>query len=382
MLLAVLMPVHLIVQAEEAPAARLLGLNIGKADCMLLLWQDRAYLIDAGYSHTYPALKTALEQFQIDHLDGVFLTHCHKDHSGGMMPLAQSDIRVDRWYAPAFWLDAGNDGHPMALAAAYRGEETVWLSAGDVIDCGGGASLTVLGPLSRNEENENNNSLVMRFSSPAGSILFAGDMKEEEEDALLSAGLITACDLLKAGHHGDGNTASAAFLDQLKPRAALIFTSTPEETDTPSPSLIRRLLKRQCAVFVTQEYSDAVLLTLKNGEIRAEDVQWTDVPSRKTDLRLAIDLTDDALTIENTSGEALSLSGCILYSSKGDETLTLPELTLSPDQTLRIGSRGTNAESDIIWNEKRVWSRKKRDVAILYDAWGRPIACTDNGLEE
>ena len=32
------------------------------------------------------------------------------------------------------------------------------------------------------DENENNNSLVMRFSSPHGSILFAGDMKNEEEN--------------------------------------------------------------------------------------------------------------------------------------------------------------------------------------------------------
>ena len=85
----------------ETPEAKLLCLNIGKADCMLLLWQDQAYLIDGGYYQTWPALETALSQYQVTHLNGVFLTHCHKDHFGGLYALAASDVPVDAWYAPA-----------------------------------------------------------------------------------------------------------------------------------------------------------------------------------------------------------------------------------------------------------------------------------------
>ena len=77
--------------------AKLLCLNIGKADCMLLLYGNTNWLIDTGYEVTYNALKTALDEYQIDHLDGVFLTHCHEDHDGGLMPLAQSNIPVNAW---------------------------------------------------------------------------------------------------------------------------------------------------------------------------------------------------------------------------------------------------------------------------------------------
>ena len=61
-------------------AAKLLCLNIGKADCMLLMYGNANYLIDTGYEQTWPALETALSQYGVTWLNGVFLTHCHEDH--------------------------------------------------------------------------------------------------------------------------------------------------------------------------------------------------------------------------------------------------------------------------------------------------------------
>ena len=40
--------------------------------------------------------------------------------------------------------------------------------------------------------------------------------------------------------------------------AAVILTSTAEEPDTPAESTVRRLDKAGCAVYVSQEYHDAV----------------------------------------------------------------------------------------------------------------------------
>ena len=44
----------------ETETARLVCLNIGKADCMLLQYQNQNFLIDAGYEATYPALAEML----------------------------------------------------------------------------------------------------------------------------------------------------------------------------------------------------------------------------------------------------------------------------------------------------------------------------------
>ena len=367
----------------DAEQARLVCLNIGKADCMLLLLPDGAFLIDAGYAQTYPALETALKQYGVSHLNGVFLTHCHKDHAGGLYALAQSETAVDAWYAARIYFDVDGDQHPAQAAAALRGQEVVWLDAGDTIPAGKNGAFTVLGPRTVNEDNENNNSLVLRFSSPAGSILFAGDMKEDEEYDLLAENAFSPCALLKAGHHGDSGATTDAMLQKVRPQAAVILTSTVEEMDTPDPSTLRRLAAVGSAVYVSQDAEDALLFTLENGTVASvENVAWAGVPPRAQGLSLVLDTADDRLTIQNSGSEAVSLAGCLLYSLKGDETLRLPDQTLLPGQALIIGTRTTQGDMDLKWDDKRVWNQKKRDVAILYDPYGRALARTDNGLPE
>lgn len=366
----------------DAGAARLVCLNIGKADCMLLLYEDQAFLIDTGYAQTYPALETMLRELGVQRLNGVILTHCHDDHAGGLMPLAKSDIPVDAWYAARIYYDVKEGEHPAALAAAARGASVSWLDAGDGIPVGKTGGLTVLGPLQANTENENNNSLVLRFSSPQGSILLCGDMKEEEEAALLQAGALEKSDVIKAGHHGDNKATGLSLLRAVQPRAAVILTSTQEEPDTPAPETLRRLAAAGCPVYVSQDGKDALEVRLEGGHITVLDVSWPGVPPRQTGLSLEIDMEKDGLTIRNESDLGITLSGCQVYSSKGEDLLPLPELTLSPGAEYRIGSRATPDACDLLWDMKRVWHKKKRDMAILYDAYGRAIVRTDNGLAE
>ena len=370
--------------AENAgDEVKLLCLNIGKADCFLLFRGDTCWLIDAGYEQNYPALEAALKEYQVDHLDGVFLTHCHEDHEGGLMPLAKSDVPVGAWYAASLWHDVEEGKHPAVLAAKERGEKVTWLSAGDVIPAGSGATFTVLGPTEVNEENENNNSLVLLFDSPAGSILLCGDMKTAEEEDLLSSGKLSPCTLLKAGHHGDNGTLTNGFLKTVRPEAAVISTSTAEEADTPAESTLMKLQNAGCETFVTQDYHDAVLLTLSGGRVTGtEDIEWTGAPPRIEGITLEIDSEDDTVTLKNTTGNAVSLDGYVLFSTRGDERLLLSGLTLEAGGSWTIGGRKTKGFADQIWDEKGIWAKKKKDVGILYDCWGRPVACADNGAEE
>ena len=370
--------------AESAASeVQLLCLNIGKGDCLLLFYGETRWLIDAGYEVSWPALKAALAEYGVDHLDGVFLTHCHEDHYGGLTSLAGSDIPVGAWYASPLYYDINKEGHPLVLAARQRGEEVTWLSAGTEIPVGGDASFTVLGPLSVNEKNENNNSLVLSFSSPAGSILLCGDMKNKEEKELVEAGNISACTLLKAGHHGDSKTLTSEFLMAARPQAAVICTSTAQEPDTPAPAVLDKLKNIDCQAYVTQDFHDAVLFTLSGGKVTGvEDISWTGVPARAEGITMEIDYGTDTITLRNTAAEPVSLDGYTIFSTTGNEALTLKDLTLENGGSWTIGGRKTTAPVDQIWDEKYVWSDKKRDVGALYDPWGRPVACADNGLKE
>ena len=379
LILSLLFPVAM---AESQEKVDLVCLNIGKADCMLLLYKDQAYLIDAGYEQNAPAIFTMLSHIGVTYLDGVFLTHCHEDHQGGLMALAQSDIQVGAWYAAEIYHDVKPAKHPMVLAAKERGQIVSWLRAGDQIFLDDDTVFSVLGPLSTDTENENNNSLVLHFSSPHGSILLAGDMKDEEENELLKANRLSPVDVFKVGHHGDNKVASLNFLRVIQPKAAIILTNTQEEKDTPAPSTMTRLAAVGCQTYVSHNFQDAIWLTLQNNDISVYDVTWNDIPARETKLKLTIDTQDDRLIIRNTSNHDISLQDWKIYSSKGNELLTLPAVMLSPGEDFIVGSKSSGKNYDLKWDKKQVWHKNKLDHALLYDAWGRLIACTDNGKPE
>lgn len=361
----------------------LLCLNIGKADCMLLTHQDHHFLIDAGYAHTWPALRTALSQAGITRLDGVFLTHCHEDHDGALLALAESGIAVDAWYASPFSIEVEDmSRHPAVLAAARRGQDVVWLSPGMTVSAGENAVFTVLGPLRLNTENENSNSLVMTFSCSRGSILLTGDMKEDEAADLMAAGLFSPCDLLKISHHGDNKTLSKAILAAIRPKAAVILTDTRQEPDTPAPSVLKMLTQAGCRTVVSQDVHDAVRFTLTDKTIDIEDVRWDGIPERTAALQMSVSTKDDTVTIRNTGSASVSLKDYVLFSTKGNETLTLSDAELPPGGLRVIGSLSTKGSADQTWPDKKIWNKKKRDVAILYDNWGRPVAFADNGITD
>lgn len=362
---------------------RLVCLNIGKADCMLLLYQNEAYLIDTGYEQNWPALETMLRQYGVTHLNGVFLTHCHEDHEGGLFALARSDTAVDAWFAPRIYYGVNENLHPAVRAAAVRNESVTWLEAGNRISVGSDGAFSVLGPLSVDVTNENNNSLVMRFFCGQGSILFAGDMKEDEEYELLQSGAFSSCDVLKVGHHGDNKATSKKMLKIVQPDVAVILTDSREEPDTPASSTLKRLDNVGCVPYISQDFSDALEITLKKGQKpTVTDVVWDNVPKRAENISLSMDAENDTLTVYNQGNEPLNLSGCMVYSTKGNELLALPDAAVAAGGQIVIGTKSTDSGADIYLSAKKVWNKKNLDRAIFYDAYGRVLACTDNGLAE
>ena len=97
---------------------------------------------------------------------------------------------------------------------------------------------------------------------------------------------------------------------------------------------------------------------------------------------LSIDVDNDTLTVYNQGKEDINLNGCRVYSTKGNELLTLPDAAVAAGGQIVIGTRTTEAGADVYLDAKRVWNKKNLERAILYDAYGRVLACTDNGFTE
>ena len=361
--------------AGEADTMTLLAINVGKADCLILRSGHTTYMIDTGTVQSWGAVSAALRLNGITSLDGVIVTHTDKDHAGGVWALATSGIPVGAWYASAFFCEVTEDKHPVVLAAAVRGETVRWLKSGDTLPLDGG-TLTVLGPTVLFDDKENNNSLVLYAEAAGGSMLLAGDMEEPEEQLLLAAGLITHADVLKVGHHGEGDATSARLLDVVRPRVAVISTNSVEEPDTPSNRVMRTLKAVGAQIALTENAPGGVLATVSGGEVSARLLTWPAPPEAVTGVAItAKDAQADTVTLKNEGSAAVDLSGWYLYSEKGKEIMVLPDGTaLAPGETLTVGTLTTQAGADLIWPERNVWHNTKPDAAILYDAYGREIS--------
>lgn len=248
----------------------LLAINVRKADALLLRCGTSAYLIDTGTKKSADDMLAVLRGEGITRLNGVILTHTHADHVGGLKALLESGIEIENIYTSKYYVLKKEDGkHPVDKAIKKKDYEVTYLAAGDTLPLDGG-KLTVVGPLKKNEEAENCNSLVLLAEGGGGSILLTGDMEFPEEASLLDAGLIPHADVLKIANHGESDATSDALVAAVSPSLAVISTNTVDEPDTPDPRVMRLLSGAGIPVLITQDSEQGILVTLRNGEIITE----------------------------------------------------------------------------------------------------------------
>ncbi len=370
-------------ERDEA-GAELFAINVGKADSLLVKIEGKTYLVDTGTVQSWGAVHAALTALDITYLDGVFLTHTDKDHMGGMASLAASDIGVGTWYASQMYTDIKKEGHPALLAAAQRGTAPVWLKAGDRVAVSQSSIFQVLGPITLDEQSENDNSLVMVLLTPHGNMMLAGDMEFAEEKAVMAAKNIPKCAVLKVSHHGRDDSTSPEFARLVSPQVAVISTNSVEEPDSPSPSALAALSQAGAKVVVTQDAKGGVKVTLKDGKASVRLVDFGNLPDMITVVGLTdLDHEEDVLTITNTGRETVSLAGWYVFSVKGEEIFFFPkDAKIAPGVSVRLGSEATPGACDWYFSDKNVWSDKKKDEAVLYDEYGRVVDRMGNGLTE
>ncbi len=355
------------------------ALSVGKADAILLSVDGHTVLIDTGYATSLGRIKAGLAEMGVTALDAVFITHLDKDHIGGLTWLAESDIEIGAWYSSAMYLDVDSpEEHPVVQAASIRGQEAVFLKAGDRIPLGS-AVLNVLAPLVLAEDKDDNNSLVMMLESSEGKILLTGDIEYPAEKLLLASGADLNCDVLKVANHADNDTTSPAFVQAASPQVAVISTSTADKPETPDKDVIRTLTAQGAEIYVTQECTGGILVRLKNGAATAERIN---VPEAFSEVALVSAVPgEDLITLRNNGSEAADLSGWYLYSTRGSEMYIFPEgTTLAAGSTLIVGTRTSSGSFDLYWDDKKVVHQKKEDNLVLYNSYGTIISTVSNGL--
>jgi len=256
--------VALLPRPMEHPRDGLLveALDVGQGDAILLITPDGAsMLVDAGGFGGGPrqthdefdigeeVVAPALWARGIRRLDVVALSHAHTDHMGGMAAILQDFQPRELWVGA----NPPVEGYANLLRqAAMQNIQVRSLRQNDQLQLGAD-HVRVLAPLPDyhpGAEPHNNDSLVLQIVHGGTSVLLEGDAEAPIEQALLSIpGLESA--LLKVGHHGSKTSSSAAFLDRVRPRMAIVSCGLHNRYGHPAPQTLLALEQHQIRTIST-----------------------------------------------------------------------------------------------------------------------------------
>lgn len=246
-------------------------LNMGQADSILIRGPEKTVLIDAGENDQGGAVLEYLASQGVTRLDYVIGTHPHSDHIGGMDTVIDG-IDVGDVILPEIPRDIVPTGATytgLLNAIERKGLSITAAVPGDRYDLGGGAALTILGPVAEYGDL-NNMSVVSRLDYGSHSFLFTGDIEKDAESDLLDTDAASlSAEVLDAGHHGSKTSSSQRFLEAVSPSIAVISCGLDNSYGHPHREVVERLENLGAVIYRTDLYG-AVVFSMDAEEMTVQ----------------------------------------------------------------------------------------------------------------
>ena len=220
---------------------------MGQGTSVLVQTQRHLLLFDAGPQYSLQSdagdrvLLPLLRAGGDTRINRLVLSHRDMDHVGGARALL-AHLRVDDL------LTSLETGHPILALARHEtrchvGQSWEW----------DGVRFDVLRPQETDYARtlkSNAMSCVLRVSSREGrSLLLTGDIERDQEALLVSEyGDALRSDVLIVPHHGSRTSSSAAFLDAVHPKVAVIQAGYRNRFGHPAPDVLVRYRDRGITV--------------------------------------------------------------------------------------------------------------------------------------
>lgn len=271
--------------AETVKKLEVHFLDVGQADCALVLCDGKSLLIDGGNSDDSSLLYSYLRNHGVNYLDYIIATHPHEDHVGGITG-ALSYAKAGVCFSPV-----SEDDNPYFIRLAEKlgqmGVPITVPSPGYSFSLGD-AKITFLGPLEKSND-VNEISLVCRLVYGDISFLFTGDAGDSSEKLLLEGGQELESTVLKVGHHGSAGSSSYTFLREVNPVYAVISTENNSRYGHPHEATLSRLIDAGATIYRTDRNGDIVFTS---------DGSWLNVNVEKS-AGIALNPKDESNEDEN-----------------------------------------------------------------------------------
>lgn len=251
----------------QAPSdTRLVVLDVGQGDSILLQSGDAAVLVDTGEKPD--VLVRELAEKSVSHLDAIFISHKDADHAGALRKIA-GIVDVDHVYVHEDLL--GKEFAQTVLESALwatDGKGAEGVRPGFVAKAGKFA-LTVVAP-EKGGKSENDDSLILLVEFDAdedGDVEARGVLTgDAEENAMRDvASRLGDVDFLKVAHHGSKGGLSDEELDILSPELALISVGQGNSYGHPAPETLRLLEGKGARVYRTDRQGAISVYFAKKG---------------------------------------------------------------------------------------------------------------------
>ncbi|MBE5872258.1 MAG: DNA internalization-related competence protein ComEC/Rec2 [Lachnospiraceae bacterium] len=269
-------------------------LDIGQGDCFCLQLNGKVFLMDGGSSSEGEIAKYKIEPFLksqgISRINACFISHSDEDHTNGIAGILarkdQSGICCDCLVLSSYAKEHKEEYEELVTAAEKAECAVSYLEAGESVvkkSTAGENEFRILCLAPRGESfyaDANDSSMVLLLECAGNTMLFTGDISEEQETAILASLQRYAphmwkdirekggIDVLKIAHHGSRSSTSLEFLNALSPQIAVISAGRRNRYGHPHEETLNRLQAAGCRIFRT-DTEGAVVIRLGNKDRNA-----------------------------------------------------------------------------------------------------------------
>ena len=233
-------------------------IDVKQGDSSLLYLDDKAILIDTGGLYNQIVVEKTiimLKSFGINKIDYLIITHGDYDHMGDSIYLV-NNFKIDK-------VILNNDDYnelEKELIKVLDKKKIKYLKGLQEIKLDN-YKLEFLNTSEYDNENDNSNVIYLSYNDY--KFLFMGDAGTDREKDILKKYVLKDIDFLKVGHHGSNTSSSKIFINNIKPKYAIISVGKNNRYGHPKSSVLDTLSNSK--IYRTDLEGSIVIRFNKNG---------------------------------------------------------------------------------------------------------------------